>query len=241
MPRQILNDGVYFERSPMYHSIMLRGFLDILNLLPEDHSYYPILRDYVIKMGEFFLSALHHNGEIALFNDSAVEIALPPKKLEEYFEKRWGGMMVMPNYSPEYRSGIKEEGVDKIGEFVEEGGTLILLNEASEFAIEGLKLPIINCLKDVKSSDFFCPGSLLRVELNEQSPLGYGVKHDSPILFQGGQAFTVKPGHDKRVALAHEAQHLGQLRLIGLRRAADQFRKDVILIDMGFEAAQSPF
>ena len=118
------------------------------------------------------------------------------EKLEEYFEKRWGGMMVMPNYPPEYRSGIKEEGVDKIGEFVEEGGTLILLNEASEFAIEGLKLPIINCLKDVKSSDFFCPGSLLRVELNEHSPLAYGVKHDSPILFQGGQAFTVKPGHD---------------------------------------------
>src|SRR5690606_39118768 len=36
-PIQVLSDGGHFERSPMYHALMLEGYLDVLNLLPDGH------------------------------------------------------------------------------------------------------------------------------------------------------------------------------------------------------------
>ena len=32
-------------------------------------------------------------------------------KIEEYYEKRYKGMVTIPKFPPEYRSGIGEEGV----------------------------------------------------------------------------------------------------------------------------------
>src|SRR2546421_5069034 len=43
---------------------------------------------------------------------------------------------------PEYTGGLGAEGVKALREFVEQGGTLIFLNRASDFAIEQFKLPV---------------------------------------------------------------------------------------------------
>jgi hypothetical protein len=102
-------------------------------------------------------------------------------------------MRVPPKFPPEYLSGIGEEGVEKVKEFVENGGVLLLLNEASEFAVDALKLPLINTVKDLKPDEFHCPGSLLKTEINTASPLAYGVDEGTPILFWGGPAYMVKP------------------------------------------------
>ena len=134
------------------------------------------------------------------------------EKLEEYFEKRFKGMMVPPKFPPEYVSGIGEEGVKKVKEFIENGGTLLLLNEASEIAIDALKLPIINTVKDLKPNDFHCPGSLLRVEIDGSSPLAYGVD-ECPILFWGGPAFMVKPvenSEDYRIVVRYPEENILQ-------------------------------
>lgn len=118
------------------------------------------------------------------------------EKLEEYYEKRFRGAMTPPKTPPEYRSGIGKDGVEKVKEFVENGGTLITLNEASNFALEELKLPINNVLKDVKPADFFCPGSTLRVNIDTGSPLAYGIAGDCTIVYRGGPIFAVKPGEN---------------------------------------------
>ena len=58
---------------------------------------------------------------------------------------------------PEYRSGIGEEGVEAIKEFVEAGGMLITLNQACNFAIEKLDLPVQNVLAGKSAKEFYCP------------------------------------------------------------------------------------
>lgn len=115
------------------------------------------------------------------------------EKLEEWFEKEFKGMRVPPKFPPEYLSGIGEEGVEKVKEFVENGGILLLLNQASEFAIEALKMPIINTVKDLKPNDFHCPGSLLKTCVSEDNPLVYGVDEGTPVLFWGSPALQIKP------------------------------------------------
>ena len=133
------------------------------------------------------------------------------EKLDEYYEKRYKGRLVMPKYPPEYLSGIGKEGVEKVKEFVEAGGTLITLNEASEFALEEIKLPIMNVLKDLKPPDFLCPGSTLKVEMDRRSPLAYGIQDDCLILFRSGPAFQIKSGaknEDFKVVVRYPDEHM---------------------------------
>ena len=113
------------------------------------------------------------------------------ENLEDYFTRRgFGG--TMPNYPPEYRSGIGKDGIEALKKFVQEGGALVSLNQASEFAIEKLNLRIQNSLKDTKSKEFFCPGSVLRAQTNTHQ-LAYGMPEDILLLFLDSPAFTILP------------------------------------------------
>jgi hypothetical protein len=114
------------------------------------------------------------------------------KDVEKYYEERWGKGFTMPNYPPEYRSGLGEEGVEKLKEFVEEGGTLITFGDASNFAIEEFDLPVENVLKDVSQKEFVCPGSTLHVNIYEHE-LSEGIQEDLLIVFRHHPAFAVKP------------------------------------------------
>ena len=131
--------------------------------------------------------------------------------IEEYYEKRWGSGFTLPNYPEEYRSGFGKEGVEKLKEFVEDGGTLLCFGDSSDFAIEELKLPVKNVLKDVKNTDFVCPGSTLHVDVNETHPLAWGVQEDLLIIFRHHPAFSVKPrvnNEDYQVVLSYPEKHI---------------------------------
>ena len=93
---------------------------------------------------------------------------------------------------PEYRSGIGKEGVKAIKQFVEGGGTLLALNEACEFAIEKLDLQVNNTLRGKSSQTFFCPGSTLKVSVDTNHPLGYGMSDETLVLFWHSPAFEIQ-------------------------------------------------
>ncbi len=79
LPEQILADGGHFERSPMYHSIILEDLLDLFNLgvpLP--------LQKTVEKMLIWLSVMTGPDGKIAHFNDAADGIALAPQTLFAY-------------------------------------------------------------------------------------------------------------------------------------------------------------
>ena len=136
---------------------------------------------------------------------------LTGEDVESYFEKRWGGGSTAPNYPEEYRSGFGKEGTEKLKEFVEDGGSLLCIGESSNFAIEELKLPVKNVLKDVKNTDFVCPGSTLHVDVNHDHQLAWGVQDDLMIIFRHHPAFEVKPrvnNEDYQVVLSYPEEHI---------------------------------
>ena len=106
---------------------------------------------------------------------------------------------------PEYVGGIGLEGVAHLRTFVEQGGTLICLNWATEVPMKHFGLEITNALESnqlhsQKSTvtEFFCPGSLLRVFVETAHPIGYGLEREMAVFFKSGPAFEVRGG--KRVA-----------------------------------------
>jgi hypothetical protein len=104
----------------------------------------------------------------------------------------------------EYSGGIGEVGVAALREFVLAGGTLIAFNNASMFAVGDLGLPVKNVLEGVKNEDFFCSGSLLRVEVQDMTHSAvWGLPHDPIVMFERGPAFEGKEGFRGRVLAAY--------------------------------------
>jgi hypothetical protein len=93
---------------------------------------------------------------------------------------------------PEYIGGIGPEGVKALREFVEQGGTLVCLNRASDFAIEQFKLPLRDVVAGLPRTDYYVPGSILRIELDSAHPLTAGMPKESIAWAEDSPAFEVK-------------------------------------------------
>lgn len=97
--------------------------------------------------------------------------------------------------SGEYAGGVGETGAEALRAFVRAGGTLIAFNNASLWTISNLNLPVTNILDGLNDDQFYCSGSLLRVELRETNhPALWGLQHDPIVMFERGPAFETKSG-----------------------------------------------
>ena len=86
----------------------------------------------------------------------------------------------------------RRRGAAALESFVENGGTLLAFNEASNYAIETLKLPVKNILAGVRNTDFYAPGSLLAVDIKHDSPIAAQMTAPVPaIWFENGPAFEI--------------------------------------------------
>lgn len=85
---QVLGDGGHFERSPMYHAMILEDVIDLINVFADIVGYEALtleLHTHARRM-IFFLSAMTHpDGDIALFNDAALGIEHPSETLINYY------------------------------------------------------------------------------------------------------------------------------------------------------------
>lgn len=85
LAEQILADGGHFERSPMYHLIVLEDMLDLVNLRFSMAMVVPeAWRTVVGKMLEWARRMRHPDGEIPFFNDAAFGIAPTPQEIDAY-------------------------------------------------------------------------------------------------------------------------------------------------------------
>lgn len=80
LAEQIPPDGGHFERSPMYHAIILEDLLDLIQLAmrwPGLAETTPVAewRQLAARMLHWLAAMTHPDGEIALFNDAAFGVA----------------------------------------------------------------------------------------------------------------------------------------------------------------------
>ena len=127
--------------------------------------------------------------------------------------------------------------VPRLREFVEDGGTLILIGDSTSIA-ESIGVPVTSALVERRTDGstrplgpetFFVPGSVLRVSVDNTTPLGYGFEPTVDVLFDKSPVFTLTPGQSAahRVAWFASATPLrsgwawGQARLEGGVAVAD--------------------
>ena len=134
-------------------------------------------------------------------------IVLPSMRTRDIVEGR-----AKETAPPELTGGIGDAGVESLRRFVEEGGTLVCWDESTDFAVKRLKLPVRNVLEGVKTSDFYCPGSILRVELDAKHPLARGLSQRADAYFVNSAAFEVTDDSRARVVARYSGSKEELLR-----------------------------
>lgn len=113
-------------------------------------------------------------------------IVVPDQSPRNIFEGYRSGSM-----PPEVSGGLGEEGVKQLRAFILQGGTVVFLNRASELAIDKLQLPVRNVVAGLPRTDFYVPGTILRLELDTTHSLAKNMPKETIAWAENSPVFEV--------------------------------------------------
>lgn len=166
---------------------------------------------WVLEQFEFPFKVIH-NSEIRAgqLEKSYTHIILPSISTSVILEGRKKGEV-----PPEYAGGIGLEGVAALNSFVKNGGVLIAVENAADFAIEYFGLPVKNIIEPRRQSrnetepaassqsdrvKIYSPGSILRVQVDNSLPEVYGLEKDVAIFSFFSPAFELEKVPDTKIS-----------------------------------------
>jgi hypothetical protein len=95
---------------------------------------------------------------------------------------------------PEYRGGIGDEGVKALKAFVAQGGTLVMLGNACDFAIDQFPLPVKNLKRGLSRDQQSAPGTIMRIQVDTSHPMGAGMDADTYGFYINSPFFALTEG-----------------------------------------------
>ena len=145
---------------------------------------------WVLEQYEFNLTSIHNAdiraGKLRQKFDAIIIADQDPRGIIDGFDA--------PAIRPEYRGGIGEAGLDQLKQFVADGGTLVTMGNACDLAIEKLPIPVRNLKKGLTRDQHFAPGAILKLEVDTQHPIGYGVAADTYGFYINSPFFQLTEG-----------------------------------------------
>jgi hypothetical protein len=135
---------------------------------------------------EYYLSLEDKEARAGRLRAKFSVIIIPDQPPRTIFEGYKPGTM-----PEEITGGLGAEGVKALREFVEDGGTLVCLNRASDFAIEQLKLPVRDITEGLPRTVFYAPGSILRTEVDTTHPLAAQMPRESIAWVENSPVFEI--------------------------------------------------
>jgi hypothetical protein len=137
-------------------------------------------------------------------------------------------------YPAEYNKTLGNAGVEALKEFVRNGGSLVLLDNATALAMERFGIPVRNPVAGLSDKEFFVPGSSLRVRMDPSQPLAYGMPKETTVVFFESVAFDINNSNANDqisvVARYHDRDLLRGGWLDGEKYLAQQ----AALLDVGY-------
>ncbi|MCU1383544.1 MAG: hypothetical protein JWL71_2241, partial [Acidobacteria bacterium] len=149
---------------------------------------------WVLEHYEFNLTSIHNAdiraGKLRQKFDTIIMADQDPRAIIDGFDA--------PQIRPEYRGGIGEAGLDQLKQFVADGGTLVTMGNACDLAIEKLPIPVRNLKKGLSRDQHFAPGAILKLEVDTQHPIGYGVAADTYGFYINSPFFQLTEGFNSQ-------------------------------------------
>ncbi len=107
---------------------------------------------------------------------------------------------------PEFAEGLGTSGCAAIESFVRGGGTLVAVGNSARFAVEQLKLPLVDVTSEPDSKGFSCPGSVLRAVPEPGSRFTAGLPASLAVFGSRPQAWRPMKDKERETAGATTAQ-----------------------------------
>ena len=103
---------------------------------------------------------------------------------------------------PEFTGGIGLQGAAELDRFVQQGKTLVAMDDATDLPVSLFGLPVrplVTAKEDVSATSYYCPGSILRMSVETSHPIAAGTPSDIYGFVSGGQAWevTLLPSENK--------------------------------------------
>ena len=118
-----------------------------------------------------------------------------------------GGGAAAVNIPAEYQSQLgaytAAQTVPQLKKFLEDGGTMLAVGRSAMNLAELLGLPVDNHLverspdgtsRPLPSEKFYVPGSVLRVAVDNTSPIAHGMTNPLDVFFDNSPVFRLEPG-----------------------------------------------
>jgi hypothetical protein len=137
---------------------------------------------------------------------------------------------------PAYQGGIGEEGGEALREWVEKGGTLVALDSSTDYAIELFELPVVNVLANGSREEFSAPGTMLRLLVDTDHPIGYGLREEEAGYFASSPAFRtgLPRGKVDRRVVARYPDHRDDIRVSGYIKGADKLERRAAVVELTY-------
>ncbi len=141
---------------------------------------------WVLENYEFEVDTLHDSDLIENDLSQYHSIIIPDQSPSRILNGHEPG--TMPD---KYTGGMGLEGALALKNFVDDGGTLLTFDSASDFVINQFGLPVRNVTAGLSNTEFFIPGSLIRANVSNDYPLAYGMQPEVAASFSRSRAFEI--------------------------------------------------
>jgi len=140
---------------------------------------------WMLEQFEFDLDTLHNidiqSADLSVYH----AVIIPSQNAEQILHGYADGFM-----PSKFTGGVELHGALALEKYVKSGGVLIGFDAASDFLIQQFGLPVKNAVAGTSSSQFFIPGSLVRINIDTTHPLGWGMKDEAAATFLRSRAFN---------------------------------------------------
>jgi hypothetical protein len=118
--------------------------------------------------------------------------------------------------------------------WVQDGGTLVALDASADYVIRLFALPVRNVLDKVTEEDFHCPGSMLRIRLDVEHPMAYGMRPEEAAYFADSPAFQTSPSDARigRQVVASYPESDEDILISGYLKGAKRLEKRAAVVEL---------
>ena len=85
---------------------------------------------------------------------------------------------------------------------------LICFDNACDMAIKEFNLPLKNTLEGVRSSEFYCPGSIVALDVDNKNPIASTLPSSVPAYFINSSAYTTTADANVHVIARYAKQNV---------------------------------
>ncbi|HKG98740.1 MAG TPA: hypothetical protein VKA97_13045, partial [Pyrinomonadaceae bacterium] len=106
---------------------------------------------------------------------------------------------------------------------------LICFDNSCDLAIKQFNLPLRNTLEGVRSSEFYCPGSIIALDVDNKNPIASLLPETLPAYFINSSAFTAAADSNVRVIARYAKENV---LLSGWLLGEDKLRGQIALAEV---------